>query len=96
MSERLARPSRQGVTVKLVELVALPAGVVTTIGPVVVPLRTTAVIFPSESTVKRRAFVPWNLTEVALVKRSPRIVTLVPPRPESGEKLEIFGGVGTV
>jgi hypothetical protein len=36
------------------------------------------------------------LTVVAPVKRSPRIVTVVPARPESGEKLEIVGGVCTV
>jgi hypothetical protein len=76
--------------------VALPPGANTAIGPLVVLVRRTAVIFVSELTVKRAALVPWNLTAVAPVKPEPRIVTVVPARPESGEKLEIVGGSGTV
>src|SRR5438046_10240079 len=65
------------VTVKLVELVAVPLGVVTLIVPVVAPFGATVVICVSEATVKVAA-VPLNATLVAPVKPEPLIVTLVP------------------
>src|SRR6266516_4570240 len=49
------------VTVKLLALVAVPAGVVTLIGPVVAPEGTVAVIFLGEMRVKV-AVVPLNFT----------------------------------
>src|SRR5213595_555408 len=70
------------VTVKLVELVAVPPGVVTLIDPVVAPLGTEVVICVSVATVK-----------VATV---PLIVTLVPTGPLVGAKELITGGATTV
>src|SRR5438309_1245471 len=58
------------VTVKLVELVAVPPGVVTLIAPVVAPLGTEVVICVSEATVKV-ATVPLNVTLLAPVKPEP-------------------------
>ncbi len=78
------------VTVKFFELVALPAGVVTVIFPVVAPDGTVAVILPEVLTVKE-AETPLNFTEVAPVKFDPLIVTEVPTGPLVGEKLEIVG-----
>jgi hypothetical protein len=82
------------VTVKLPELVAVPFGVVTEIGPLVAPLGTTAVIWPSELRVKV-AETPLNLTEVAPVKFLPPIVTLAPTAPLPGLK-PVIDGSGTV
>jgi hypothetical protein len=90
-------PSIEGVgtvIVKLPELVALPFGVVTVTGPLVVPLGTIAVIVFSELTVKL-ADVPLNFTEVAPVKRAPPIPTDVPAGPLDGEK-PLTDGVVTV
>src|SRR5262249_48067733 len=70
-------------TVKGTELVALPAGVVTLIGPVVALGGTVALICVSEVTVKE-AGVPLKATAVVPVKRAPLVVTLVPPRPPVG------------
>jgi hypothetical protein len=78
------------VTVKFDELVAVPDGVVTAIGPVVAPLGTVAVIFVPELTVKV-ADVPWNFTAVAPVKLVPSIVTEVPGAPLVGLNEVIFG-----
>lgn len=72
------------VTVKLAELVAVPAGVVTEIFPVVAPVGTVAVILVEESTVNFAADVPLNFTPVAPVKFVPLIVTEVPTGPLVG------------
>ena len=77
-------------TVKLLELVAVPKGVVTLIGPVVAPAGTVAVILVLELTVKLE-FAPPNATTVAPVKFVPLIVTLVPTEPLVGVKLVIVG-----
>ena len=53
------------VTVKLVELDAVPPPVVTAIGPVVAPFGTVALIDESEPTENVVAFVPLNVTFVA-------------------------------
>ncbi|MBZ5544248.1 MAG: hypothetical protein LAO07_11310 [Acidobacteriia bacterium] len=82
-------------TVKLLELVAVPAGVVTLIGPVVAPLGTEAVIWVSEFTVNA-ADVPLKATEVAPVSADPEIVTLVPTDPLVGENELMLGGTVTV
>jgi hypothetical protein len=79
------------VTVKAVELVALPAGVVTVIGPLLAPLGTVALISVSETTVKT-AGVPLKATAVAPVKCAPLIVTVVPIGPPLGVKKLILGG----
>ena len=73
---------------KLPELVAVPAGVVTVTRPVVAPLGTVAEIAVLEVTVNDAA-TPLNLTAVALVKFVPLIVTVVPTFPLVGERLEI-------
>lgn len=78
-------------TVKLVALVAVPADVVTTIGPVVASAGTVAVILMAELTVKVVAEMPLKLTDVAPVKLAPLIVTLAPAGPLVGEKLVIRG-----
>jgi hypothetical protein len=79
------------VTVKLVELEAVPPGVVTWISPVVALLGTVAVISVEEFTVKVVAETPLNLTDVAPVKLLPVIDTIVPTGPEVGVKLVIVG-----
>jgi len=82
------------VTVKLVRLVPVPAGVVTAIGPVVAPLGTVAVICVAAFTVKVVAATPPKVTAVAPVKFAPRIVTVVPTPPLGGENEEITGAGG--
>jgi hypothetical protein len=83
-------------TIKALELVAVPPGVVTEIGPVVAPAGTIAVICVEESTLKLAAAVPLNPTALAPVKLVPVITTLVPAGPPAGEKPEIVGGRTTV
>jgi hypothetical protein len=78
------------VTTKSDELVPVPSGVVTEIGPVVAPLGTIAVIWLAELTVKLAA-TPAKLTDVAPVKLAPAIVTLVPALPLVGLKLVMVG-----
>lgn len=79
------------VTVKLDELVAVPTGVVTPIGPLVAPAGTVAVIDVSDVTLNE-APVPLNVTDVAPVKPDPEIVTDVPTSPLDGLNDEIAGG----
>src|SRR4051812_20866350 len=74
-------------TVKFVALVAVPPGVVTATGPVVVPDGTVAVICVSELTVGELTAVPLNFTPVVPVKPVPVIVTDVPTGPVVGVKL---------
>jgi hypothetical protein len=69
---------------KLVLLVAVPAGVVTLIGPLAAPAGTAVVIFVFEFT-ENTAEVPLNVTSVVSVKFVPRIVTVSPGVPEVGE-----------
>jgi hypothetical protein len=83
------------ITVKLLALLAVPAGLVTLIGPVAAPAGTVAVIVVAEFTVKL-ALVPLNSTAVAVVKFVPLIVTLVPTGPLLGVKLATVGGLETV
>ena len=77
-------------TVKLLEEVAVPAGVVTDIVPVVAPVGTVAVIWVALFTVNG-AEVPLNFTEVEPVKLVPMMVTLDPTNPLVGVKLVIEG-----
>ncbi len=60
--------------------------------PLVAPTGTTAVIFPSLTTVKV-APEPSKLTAVAPVNPEPRMDTLVPGGPLVGAKLPMFGPV---
>src|SRR5438034_1248624 len=82
------------VTVKLLELVAVPPGVVTLMGPVVAPLGTVAEIEVEEVT-EKLALVPLKVTAVAPVKFVPLIVTVNPTCPLVGVKLVIVGGLAT-
>jgi hypothetical protein len=83
-----------GGTLKTPTLVPFPAGVVTLIGPLVVPGATTAVILVGELTLNLDAAVPLNATAVAPVKPEPLIVTLVPGGPPVGVNDEIAGPDG--
>jgi hypothetical protein len=74
-------------------LVAVPAGVVTLIGPVVAPAGTSALIVMSETTKKRVLGAVLKRTSVAPVKFVPWMVTVPPARPPSGAKLVIVGGL---
>ena len=78
-------------TVKLLEELAVPAGVVTEIVPLVEPAGTIAVIWDAVFTVNVAAAVPLNFTEVAPVKLVPLSVTLTPMTPLVGVKLVIVG-----
>ena len=80
-----------GITVKMALLVAVPAGVVTLILPLVAPAGTLAVTFELDTTVKLAALMLLNLTALVPVKFTPVIVTLVPTLPFSGLNDEIFG-----
>ena len=80
-----------GITVKMALLVAVPAGVVTLILPLVAPAGTLAVTFKLDTTVKLAALVLLNLTALTPFKFTPVIVTLVPTLPFSGLNDEIFG-----
>jgi hypothetical protein len=79
-------------TVKLPALLAVPAGLVTLIGPLVAPVGTVAVIVVAEFAVKL-ALVPLNRTAEALVKLVPLMVTVAPGGPLVGVKLETVGGL---
>ena len=83
------------VTMKLLALVAVPAGVVTLTDPLAAPAGTNAWIAMSDRTVNV-ALTPLNVTEVAPVRPEPLIVTLVPTAPLAGAKLAIVGGETTV
>jgi len=62
------RSATGGRTVKVVELKAVPPGVITETCPVVAPSETVALIWVSLRTVNDVAAVPLNLTAVAPVK----------------------------
>jgi hypothetical protein len=80
------------VTVKFVELVAVPLGVVTRIGPVVAPVGTaTVILVPAPFTVKPGAFTLLNETAVAPMKLVPLIWTEVPTGPLVGLNDVIVG-----
>jgi hypothetical protein len=79
------------VTVKLVELWAVPLSVVTEIFPDVAPEGTVAVICVDEFTVKGAAAF-LKLTPVTSMKFVPRIVTEVPTGPDVGENDVMVGG----
>src|SRR5712691_13134574 len=82
------------VTVKLLELLAVPPGVVTLIAPLVAPLGTVAVICVSELTVQEAA-APLKATAVAPVTCEPLIVTAVPTGPLAGLNELIVGAALT-
>ena len=76
---------------KLVLLLALPAGVVTVIFPVFAPVGTSAVTWVSEFTVNLVAAIPSKATAVVSVRALPVIVTGVPTGPLAGLKLVTAG-----
>jgi hypothetical protein len=78
------------------ELVAVPAEVVTVMGPVPAPLGTVARIDVSEMTENVVAVTPLNVTLLAPVKCVPVIDTLVPTGPLVGVNDEIVGAAGGV
>jgi hypothetical protein len=80
------------VTTKLVALGPdKPAGVVTTIRPVVVPGGTTARSDVAVTALSAVVGVPLKLTDVAPRSPEPEIVTVVPVAPVVGVKLVILG-----
>ena len=83
------------VTSKLLELVAVPLGVVTRILPSVAPDGTVAVILVEEFTVNE-AETLLNVTLLTLTKFDPLIVTEVPTGPDPGENELIVGAGGEV
>jgi hypothetical protein len=89
-------PGAGAVTVKLDELVALPPGAVTPIGPLVAVAGTVAVSCESETTLNDDDGVPLNVTAVVPVKPLPLIDTDVPGGPLVGEKPLIEGAAGGV
>src|SRR6476661_8365677 len=80
------------VTVKSVELVPVPFGLVTVIFPVVAPFGTCAEMSVSELTMNDASAVPLNLTLVAPVKFVPWMSTAVPTGPLVGENDVTVGG----
>jgi hypothetical protein len=78
-------------TVKLVELVDVPPGLITLIGPVVAPAGTVASIEVAEIT-EKLAMLPLNRTKLAWEKLYPVIVTLVPAGPPVGKNPVMAGG----
>lgn len=87
---RASAPTLSFYGVNVPELVAVPAGVVTAIGPAVAPAGTLAVMRVDEFTLKVAA-TPLNVTAVAAVKLAPEIVTLVPGAPLVGVNPAIRG-----
>ena len=77
------------------ELVAVPPGVVTVIGPVRAAVGTVVRSTLSETTVNG-ALAPTKVTRVVPVKPVPAIVTTVPTGPLVGEKEEIAGATVAV
>ncbi|HKZ75432.1 MAG TPA: hypothetical protein VJ259_02085, partial [Actinomycetota bacterium] len=78
-------------TVKFEELVSVPFGVVTVMGPVAAPEGTVAVIWSDEFTVNDALTLLKNFTELAPSKFEPEIVTETPTAPPLGVKDEIVG-----
>ena len=84
------------VTVKLFPLVAVPAGLVTLILPVVAPEGTLVVIELSELIANPLLLTPLNFTDVAVEKFVPVIDTIAPTLPEVGVKEVMVGGIATI
>ena len=80
------------VTVKELELVAVPPVVVTEIGPELPPTGTVAAMVVEETTVNDVAVVPLNVTPEAPVKLPPVIVTVIPTGPLAGVNESTDGG----
>lgn len=81
-------------TVKLVDEVAVPSGLVTVILPEVAPAGTLKVIV-TLSTIVNVTDCPFKVTAVALSKLVPVTVTVFPTESLAGENEVIVGGCGT-
>jgi hypothetical protein len=81
--------------VKLVGLVAVPAGVLTVMRPVAAPAGTVVTIWVAVADTMA-AGVPPNATAVAAGRFWPVMVTVVPAAPEAGVKPAIFGVTAVV
>ena len=86
-----AKPVILGFTVKVAALVALPAELVTAIGPLDAPAGTTTVSWVFETPLKLVLAAPLKRTAVVPVKLVPVRVTVVPTTPLVGEKELIAG-----
>jgi hypothetical protein len=78
------------VTTKSVALIAVPPGVVTRTGPVVVPTGTVVVTCVSDTTAYA-AVTAWNVTLVVPVNPVPVTVTPIPSGPLPGVRSVITG-----
>jgi len=85
-----------GITVKTVEAVQVPLGVVTLILPVVAPAGTIAVMEVALTTENFAAAMPLKETAVAPVNEVPVIVTMVPTPLLAGVKLLTVGAGGAL
>src|SRR5438445_2008889 len=83
-------------TVKTLELVAVPPGVVTLRDRQSTRLNSIHANISYATTFKNKPLTPLNVTAVAPVKFVPVIVTMVPTGPLVGVKLLIVGGLTTV
>jgi hypothetical protein len=77
--------------VKLAVLVAVPAGLITVILPVVALTGTVALTEVVETSVRAEDETPLNFTAVTVSRLSPEIVTWVPTGAELGENAVITG-----
>src|SRR5690349_19994602 len=84
-----------GTTVKSLVLVAVPATVVTAMGPEAAPVGTVTKIVVAESTVNVVS-APANLTAAAWLKHVRGVVSGCPTGPESGVRPLIAGAATTV
>jgi hypothetical protein len=89
--ETIGGGSAAAVMVKELELEAVPADVVTVMGPLVADDGTVAVIRVLEFTAKPLAFLPLNFTELAPVNALPVITIDAPDGPLPGENELIVG-----
>src|SRR6266550_1155729 len=85
-----------GTTVKVPALVAVPAGLVTVILPVMAVAGTVALIEVEETTTSAPAETPPKVTSVAVSRPVPSMVTSVPVVPLVGVKLVIVGAGTTL
>lgn len=86
-----AKPVILGFTVKVAALVALPAELVTAIGPLDAPAGTTTVSWVFETPLKLVVAAPLNETTFVPAKFAPVRVTVFPTTPLVGEKELIAG-----
>lgn len=76
---------------KLVELAAVPCGVVMSIVPVTAPVGTVSVTSVLDFTLNSVAATPPKMTALVWLRLTPVMVTLVPTGPLAGVKLVICG-----